>query len=109
MWTWAARLGDGKRIFGEIESLAVFEVFFILLELKAELFSKIVFTEKQVEHWLNDKKVLSFVPWSEEWYEKRNSGKWDNFPDYGKYKKGYIGLQDHGSDLWFRNVKIKKL
>ena len=71
--------------------------------------SRIIFTSNNVEHWLNDKKVLSFIPWSEEWYEKRNSGKWDNFPDYGKYKKGYIGLQDHGSNLWFRNIKIKKL
>ena len=71
--------------------------------------SRIIFTSNNVEHWLNDKKVLSFIPWSEQWYEKRNSGKWDNFPDYGKYKKGYIGLQDHGSNLWFRNIKIKKL
>jgi hypothetical protein len=71
--------------------------------------SRIIFTSNNVEHWLNDKKVLSFIPWTEEWYEKRNSGKWDNFPDYGKYKKGYIGLQDHGSNLWFRNIKIKKL
>jgi hypothetical protein len=71
--------------------------------------SRIIFTSNNVEHWLNDKKVLSFIPWTEEWYEKRNSGKWDNFPDYGKYKKGYIGLQDHGSNLWFRNIKIRKL
>ena len=27
--------------------------------------------------------------------------------DYGKYKTGYIGFQDHGSNLSFRNVKIK--
>ena len=26
-----------------------------------------------------------------------------------KYKKGYIGLQDHDSQIWFRNIKIKKL
>jgi hypothetical protein len=71
--------------------------------------SRIIFTSNNVEHWLNDKKVLSFIPWTEQWYEKRNSGKWDNFPDYGKYKKVYIGLQDHGSNLWFRNIKIKKL
>ena len=71
--------------------------------------SRIIFTSNNVEHWLNDTKVLSFIPWTEQWYEKRNSGKWDNFPDYGKYKKGYIGLQDHGSNLWFRNIKIKKL
>jgi len=71
--------------------------------------SRIVFTPNNVEHWLNGKKVLSFVPWSEDWYERRNSGKWNNAPDYGKYKTGYIGFQDHGSNLSFRNIKIKKL
>ena len=71
--------------------------------------AKIIFTNEKVEHWLNGKKVLSFVPWSTEWYEKRNSGKWKNAPDYGKYKTGYIGFQDHGSSLWFRNIKIRKL
>ena len=71
--------------------------------------AKIIFTKEKVEHWLNGEKVLSFVPWSEEWYEKRNSGKWKNAPDYGKFKTGYIGFQDHGSSLWFRNIKIKKL
>lgn len=71
--------------------------------------TKIVFTPDNVEHWLNGKKVLSFVPWSEDWYKRRNSGKWNNAPDYGKYKTGYIGFQDHGSNLSFRNIKIKKL
>jgi hypothetical protein len=71
--------------------------------------SKIVFTPELVEHWLNGEKVLSFVPWSEEWYEKKNSDKWKNSEDYGKYKTGYIGLQDHSSPIWFRNIKIKRL
>lgn len=71
--------------------------------------TKIVFTPKRVEHWLNGKMVLSFVPWSEDWYAKKNSGKWNLAKDYGKFKTGYIGLQDHDSPLWFRNIKIKKL
>jgi len=71
--------------------------------------SKIVFTPERVEHWLNGKMVLSFVPWSEEWHKKKNSDKWKNSVDYGKFKKGYIGLQDHASPIWFRNIKIKKL
>ncbi|UOY08673.1 DUF1080 domain-containing protein [Muricauda sp. SCSIO 64092] len=71
--------------------------------------SKIVFTPEKVEHWLNGKKLLEFEPWSADWNEKKNSGKWDNAPDYGKYKSGYIALQDHASPIWFRNIKIKKL
>jgi len=71
--------------------------------------SKIVFTPEKVEHWLNGKVVVSFVPWSKEWEAKKNSGKWSNAPDYAKAKKGYIGLQDHASPIWFRNIKIKKL
>lgn len=71
--------------------------------------SKIIFTPENVEYWLNGKKLLSFVPWDDAWYEKKNSDKWKNSKDYGKYKTGYIGLQDHSSPIWFRNIKIKKL
>ncbi len=71
--------------------------------------TRIIFTPERVEHWLNGKKVLSFVPWSKDWYEKKNSDKWKNSPDYGKFKTGYIGLQDHSSPIWFKNIKIRKL
>ena len=62
-----------------------------------------------VEHRLNGKKILSFVPWSEDWYKRKNESKWKNAEKYGSFKKGYIGLQDHDSPLWFRNIKIRKL
>ena len=71
--------------------------------------SIIIYTKEKAEHWLNGKLLLSFVPYSEDWYSKRNSGKWDDFPDYGKFKNGYIALQDHDTPIWFRNIKIKKL
>lgn len=71
--------------------------------------TKIVFTPEKVEHWLNGKMVVSFVPWDEAWEEKKNSDKWKNSKDYGTFKKGYIGFQDHSSPIWFRNIKIKKL
>ncbi len=71
--------------------------------------SRIIFTPELAEHWLNGKKVLSFVPWSEDWKERKNKGKWKDFPNYGTSKTGFIGLQDHDSPLWFKNIKIKKL
>lgn len=71
--------------------------------------SKIIFTPTKAEHWLNGKKVLNFVPWSEDWKKRKAEGKWKDFPDYGMAKSGYIGLQDHGSFIWYKNIKIKPL
>ena len=71
--------------------------------------SRILFTENHAEYWLNGKKVVEFDPWSEDWQKRRDSGKWNNMPDYGKFKSGYIALQDHDSALWFRNIRIRKL
>ena len=71
--------------------------------------SRIIYTEKKVQHWLNGELLLEFEPYSKEWYLKRDSGKWDDFPEYGKFKKGYIALQDHDSPIWFRSIKIRKL
>lgn len=71
--------------------------------------SKILFTPEKVEYWLNGVKVLSFVPWSEDWYARKNAGKWKDEELYGTFKSGYIGLQDHASPIWFKNIKIRKL
>ena len=71
--------------------------------------TRIIFTPEKVEHWLNGKLLVSFVPWSEEWQAKKNAGKWKDADLYGSFKTGYIGFQDHSSPIWFRNIKIKKL
>lgn len=71
--------------------------------------TRIIFSPEKVEYWLNGKKVVSFVPWSDDWNERKNAGKWKDSPDYGRFKTGYIGLQDHASPIWFKNIKIKKL
>lgn len=71
--------------------------------------SKIVFSEKGASYWLNGKKTVEFIPYSEDWNQRKNSGKWDEYPDYAMSKSGLIGLQDHGSAVWFKNIKIKRL
>ena len=71
--------------------------------------SRIVFTEELASYYLNGKKMLSFIPWSDDWKQRKEKGKWKNYPDYGKFKKGFIGLQDHDSPVWFKNIRIRKL
>ena len=71
--------------------------------------SKIVFDNGHVEHWLNGVKILEFEAWTDDWFTRKNSGKWENAPDYGLAKKGVLCLQDHGFPASFRNLKIKEL
>lgn len=71
--------------------------------------SRIVFTENKVTYWLNGKKTVEFDPWSDDWKQRKQKGKWSEFPEYGTAGTGFIGLQDHGSNVWFKNIKIRKL
>ena len=71
--------------------------------------SGIKFNKNKVEYWLNNIKIVSFERYTYEWYQRRDSGKWKDYPTYGTLNEGYIGLQDHGSRVWFRNIKIKEL
>jgi hypothetical protein len=71
--------------------------------------SKIVFDNGHVEHWLNGEKVLEFEAWTDDWFARKSSGKWDFAPEYGLARSGFFALQDHGSRVWFKNMKIKEL
>ena len=63
----------------------------------------------KVTQILNGQVVVEFEKYSDEWNKLRNSGKWTDFPDWGKFDEGHISLQNHGTKVWFRNVKIKEL
>ncbi len=71
--------------------------------------SKIIFNKGHVEHWLNGVKVVEFEAWTTDWNERKARGKWKDDAGYGLSKRGYVCLQDHGSEIWFRNIKIRKL
>jgi hypothetical protein len=62
-----------------------------------------------VTQLINGVETVSYDKYSDDWTQRRNAGKWVDFPDYGKFDEGNISLQNHGTKLWYRNVKIKKL
>ena len=71
--------------------------------------TRIVVNKGHVEHWLNGKKIVEYEIGSEEWKKNKMNGKWKDAKGYGMAKKGHIALQDHGSEAWFKNIKIKEL
>ena len=58
---------------------------------------------------LNGEIVVKYEKNSEDWNKLRNSGKWSNFPDWGKFDEGYISLQNHGTKVWYRSIKLKEI
>ena len=64
-----------------------------------------------VSHVQNGVKVLEYELWTPAWDELVANSKFKTFPGFieGIAKEGYIGLQDHGYPVWFRNIKIREL
>ena len=62
-----------------------------------------------VEHWMNGEKVVEYERWTDAWYEMIRNSKFAPHPEFGAAHQGYIGLQDHGDRVDFRNIKIKEL
>ncbi len=65
----------------------------------------------KVTHTQNGVKVVEYELWTPEWDELVANSKFKNFPGFteGISKEGFIGLQDHGYPVWFRNIKIREL
>ena len=65
----------------------------------------------KVTHTQNGVKVVEYELWTSKWDEMVANSKFKTFPGFleGIAKEGYIGLQDHGYAIWFRNIKIREL
>jgi hypothetical protein len=70
---------------------------------------RILIDGNHVEHWLNGEKVVEYEWGSDEWKSLIAKSKFNAMPDYGTRKSGGIDLQDHGNNVWFRNIKIRVL
>jgi hypothetical protein len=71
--------------------------------------SEIRVKDGHVTHWLNGEIIVEYDLWTDEWYKMAHEGKWKDYPGYGLARKGYIGLQDHGSPIRFKNIRVKDL
>lgn len=69
----------------------------------------IVVKGSHVEHWMDGRKLLEYERGNQEWDALVDYSKYRDWPDFGNHEEGFILLQDHGHEVWFRNIKIKVL
>lgn len=64
-----------------------------------------------VVHKQNGETVLEYHLWTDDWNELVAGSKFPGLnPDWANVaKEGYIGVQDHGDNVWYRNIKIREL
>lgn len=69
---------------------------------------RIVVEGSRVEHWLNGELTVAYEYDTDEWNALVVASKFDPAV-YGQAERGSIGLQDHGTPVWYRNIKIRPL
>ncbi len=63
----------------------------------------------KLDLYMNDHHVLDTTIWDDAWKKNIAGTKFKDMPDFGTFKKGKIALQDHGADVWYKNIRIKNL
>lgn len=81
--------------------------------------AKILVYKGTVVHSQNGENVVEYHLWTPQWTEMLQNSKFSetNWPLAfellnncgGENHEGYIGLQDHGDDVWYRNIRVKPL
>lgn len=71
--------------------------------------ARILVIGDHVEHWLNGQRIAAYELGSSDWARRVAASKFKQWPEYGKAKEGYIGLQEHGNWIGFRNIKVRVL
>ena len=71
--------------------------------------AKVIVKGNHVEHWLNGAKIVEYQFGSDELKSLIAESKFKDFSGFAKATEGYIALQHHGQEVWFRNIRIRHL
>jgi len=71
--------------------------------------SRVVFRGNHGEHWLNGAKVVEYDLGTPAMAAAVAASKFKGIPWFAERRRGHIVLQDHGDEVYFRNLRIREL
>jgi len=77
--------------------------------LRGNNLEKTEFKGAHVEHWLNCRKVLEYERGTQAFYALVSKSKYDEWEDFGAWQSGRILLQEHGDEVHYRSIKVRKI
>ncbi len=69
--------------------------------------ARILSDSKRLTYWLNGVKTIDIERGGKEWRDLVADSKYKIWPNFGELAEGHILLQDHGNQVFFRNIKIR--
>jgi len=69
----------------------------------------IIVNGNRVQHYLNGVKIIEYVRNTQEFNALVAYSKYVNWQNFGNRAEGHILLQEHGSEVFFKNIKIKEI
>jgi hypothetical protein len=70
---------------------------------------EIIANKGKLDFFMNGEHILSTTLWDDAWNKLIAGTKFKTMPGFGTFRQGKIALQDHGADVWYRKIMIKKL
>jgi hypothetical protein len=71
--------------------------------------SRIVVRGNRVRHFLNGEEVATAQIGDDDWNQRLAKSKFASWDGFAKAERGHIALQDHGDEVWYRNMRIREL
>ncbi len=102
-----AKLADGKRVTASFYDVLAPQVQPVTKPIGEVNHSRILVKGNHVEHWLNGVKVLEYECGSDAIKTAVANSKFKNVAGFSDVTKAHILLQDHHSEVWFGNIKIR--
>ena len=103
-----AKLGrDGNRTIGSLYDMKTAPTTKKVMPIGEWNHARILSDNKRLTYWLNGEKTIDIERGAKEWRDLVAISKYKIWPNFGELKEGHILLQDHGNQVFYRNIKIR--
>jgi len=105
-----AKLGsEGNRTIGSLYDMQAAPANKRVMPIGTWNHARILAKDMQLSYWLNGVKTIDIKRGSQEWRDLVANSKYKIWPNFGELAQGHILLQDHGNQVFYKNIKIRDL